>query len=84
MKNLIFRFRKRKKVKPYKVDTSQKGNDMLEETNALLKQILEELKAIREEVAPTRTKKVTHTANIDRKTIAECVTDGIQNALYGK
>ena len=139
MKNLIFRFRKRKKVKPYKVDTSQKGfeyvgiklsdeqfqdmcnlnlllandrkdipvfnmlvlmkvlgllpsemmrdnesddsgddiyerkfgkirrwvnlipqkgNDMLEETNALLKQILEELKAIREEVAPTRTKKV--------------------------
>ena len=25
MKNLIFRFRKRKKVKPYKVDTSQKG-----------------------------------------------------------
>ena len=30
---------------------------MLEETNALLKQILEELKAIRKEVAPTRTKK---------------------------
>ena len=57
---------------------------MVEETSALLKQILEELKAIREEVAPTRTKKVTHTANIDRKTIAECVTDGIQNALYGK
>ena len=28
--------------------------------------------------------KVTHTANIDGKTITECVTDGIQNALYGK
>lgn len=55
---------------------------MLEETNALLKQILEELKAIREEVAPTRTKKVTHTAiNIDGKTIAECVTDGISSAI---
>ena len=44
---------------------------MTEETNALLKQILEELKAIRKEVAPTRTKKVTHTANIYGKTIAE-------------
>lgn len=48
---------------------------MLEETNALLKQILEELKAIRKEVAPARTKKVTYTSNIDRKTISECVTD---------
>lgn len=54
---------------------------MLEETNALLKQILEELKAIREEVAPTRTKKVTHTANIDRKTITECVTSGVSSAI---
>lgn len=57
---------------------------MLEETNALLEQILEELKAIRKEVTPTRTKKVTHTANIDGETIVECVTDGIQNALYRK
>lgn len=57
---------------------------MLEETNALLKQILEELKAIRKEIVPTRTKKVTYTVNIDGKTITECVTDGIQNALYGK
>lgn len=57
---------------------------MLEETNALLEQILEELKAIRKEVTPTRTKKVTHTTNIDGETIVECVTDGIQNALYGK
>ena len=54
---------------------------MTEETNALLKQILEELKAIREEVAPTRTKKVTHTANIDGKTIVECVTDGVSSAI---
>lgn len=54
---------------------------MLEETNALLKQILEELKAIRKEVAPTRTKKVTHTANIDRKTITECVTSGVSSAI---
>ena len=53
----------------------------MEETNALLKQILEELKAIREEVAPTRMKKVTHTANIDRKTIAECVTSGVSSAI---
>lgn len=30
---------------------------MLEETNALIKQILEELKSIRKEIAPTRTKK---------------------------
>lgn len=29
----------------------------MEETNALLKQILEELKAIRKEIVPTRTKK---------------------------
>lgn len=57
---------------------------MLEETYALLKQILEELKAIRKEIAPTRTKKVTYTANIDGKTISKCITDGIQNALYGK
>lgn len=57
---------------------------MTEETNALLKQILEELKAIRKEIVPTRTKKVTHTVNIDGKTITECVADGIQNALYGK
>ena len=56
----------------------------MEETNTLLKQILEELKAIREEVVPKKRKKVTHTENIDGKTIAECVTDGIQNALYGK
>ena len=54
---------------------------MLEETNALLKQILEELKAIRKEVSPTRTKKVTHTANIDGKTIAECVTDGVSSEI---
>lgn len=54
---------------------------MLEETNALLKQILEELKAIREEVAPTRTKKVTYTANIDGKTIAKCITDGVSSAI---
>lgn len=54
---------------------------MLEETNALLKQILEELKAIRKEVAPTRTKKVTHTANIDGKTIIECVTSGVSSAI---
>ena len=57
---------------------------MTEETNALLKQILEELKAIREEVAPTRTIKVTHTVNIDGKTNTECYTDGNQNALNGK
>lgn len=54
---------------------------MLEEINALLKQILEELKAIREEVAPTRTKKVTHTANISGKTITECVTSGVSSAI---
>lgn len=54
---------------------------MMEETNALLKQILEELKAIRKEVAPTRTKKVTHTANIDGKTITECVADGVCSAI---
>ena len=54
---------------------------MLEETNALLKQILEELKAIRKEIAPTRTKKVTHTVNIDGKTITECVTDGVSSAI---
>ena len=53
----------------------------MEETNALLKQILEELKAIRKEVAPTRTKKETHTANIDGKTITECVTDGVSSAI---
>lgn len=53
----------------------------MEETNALLKQILEELKAIRKEIAPTRTKKVTHTANIDGKTITECVTSGISSAI---
>ena len=51
---------------------------MAEETNALLKQILEELKAIRKEIVPTRTKKVTHTAN---KTITECVTDGVSSAI---
>ncbi len=54
---------------------------MLEETNALLKQILEELKTIRKEVAPTRTKKVTHTANILGKTITECVTSGVSSAI---
>lgn len=54
---------------------------MLEETNALLKQILEELKAIRKEVAPARTKKVTHTANIFGKAITECVTDGVSSAI---
>lgn len=54
---------------------------MMEETNALLKQILEELKAIRKEAAPARTKKVTHTANIDGKTIVECVTDGVNSAI---
>ena len=54
---------------------------MLEETNALLKQILEELKAIRKEVAPARTIKVTHTANIDGKTIAEYVTSGVSSAI---
>lgn len=53
---------------------------MLEETNALLKQILEELKAIRKEIAPTRTKKVTHTAN-SGKAIAECVTSGVSSAI---
>ena len=42
---------------------------MTEETNTLLKKILEELKAIRKEVAPTRMKKVTHTANIAGETI---------------
>ena len=54
---------------------------MLEETNALLKQILEELKAIRKEAAPARTKKVTYTSNIDGKTIAECVTSGVSSAI---
>lgn len=54
---------------------------MAEETNALLKQILEELKAIRKEIVPTRTKKVTHTANIFGKTITECVTDGVSSAI---
>ena len=54
---------------------------MTEETNALLKQILEELKAIRKEIAPTRTKKVTHTANISGKTITECVTSGVSSAI---
>ncbi len=54
---------------------------MLEETNALLKQILEELKAIREEIAPTRTKKVTHTAKVSGKTITECVTSGVSSAI---
>lgn len=54
---------------------------MLEETNALLKQILEELKAIRKEITPTRTKKVTHTVNIDGKTITECVTSGVSSAI---
>ena len=54
---------------------------MAEETNALLKQILEELKAIRKEIVPTRTKKVTHTTNIDRKTITECVTSGVSSAI---
>ena len=54
---------------------------MLKETNALLKQILEELKAIRKEIAPTRTKKVTHTVNIDGKTITECVTSGVSSAI---
>lgn len=54
---------------------------MMEETNALLKQILEELKAIRKEAAPARTKKVTHTANIDGKTIIECVTDGVSSVI---
>jgi hypothetical protein len=54
---------------------------MVEETSALLKQILEELKAIRKEVAPTRTKKVTHTVNIDGKTITECVTSGVSSAI---
>ena len=55
---------------------------MLEETNALLKQILEELKAIRKEIAPTRTKKVTHTVNIDGKTITECgVSSAIQKSI---
>lgn len=54
---------------------------MTEETNALLKQILEELKAIRKEIVPTRKKKVTHTVNIDGKTITECVTDGVSSAI---
>lgn len=54
---------------------------MLEETNALLKQILEELKAVREEIAPTRTKKVTHTAKVNGKTITECVTSGVSSAI---
>ena len=54
---------------------------MLEETNALLKQILEEVKAIRKEVAPARTKKVTYTANIDGNTIAECVTSGVSSTI---
>ena len=54
---------------------------MMEETNALLKQILEELKAIREEIAPTRTKKVTHTAKVNRETITECVTSGVSSAI---
>lgn len=54
---------------------------MTEETNALLKQILEELKAIRKEIVPTRIKKVTHTVNIDGKTITECVTDGVSSAI---
>lgn len=53
----------------------------MKETNALLKQILEELKAIRKEVAPTTTKKVTHTANILGKTITECVTSGVSSAI---
>ena len=54
---------------------------MLEKTNALLKQILEELKVIRKEVTPTRTKKVTHTANISGKTITECVTSGVSSTI---
>ena len=54
---------------------------MLEETNALLKQILEELKSIRKEIVPIRTKKVTHTANISGKTITECVTSGVSSAI---
>ena len=54
---------------------------MLEETNALLEQILEELKAIRKEIAPTRTKKVTHTEKVNGKTITECVASGINSAV---
>mgnify|MGYP000034333582 CR=1 FL=1 len=54
---------------------------MTEATNAFLKQILEELKAIRKEIVPTRKKKVTHTVNIDGKTITECVTDGVSSAI---
>jgi hypothetical protein len=54
---------------------------MLEETNALLEQILEKLKAIRKEIAPTRTKKVTHTAKVNGKTITECVASGINSAV---
>lgn len=54
---------------------------MLEETNALLEQILEELKAIRKEIAPTRTKKVTHTSKVNGKTITECVASGINSAV---
>jgi hypothetical protein len=67
--------------KEIRSQTQQKGSNMTEETNALLKQILEELKAIRKEVAPTRTKKITHTANISGKTITECVTDGVSSAI---
>lgn len=39
------------------------------------------IEAKREEVAPTRTKKVTHTANILGKTITECVTSGVSSAI---
>ena len=45
------------------------------------KEILKKAKAIRKEVAPARTKKVTHTANISGKTITECVTDGVSSAI---
>ena len=47
----------------------------------LLKQILDELKAIRKEVAPEKRKKVTHTVKVDGKTITECVTSGINSAV---
>ena len=62
------------------IQMAMQGGDM-EETNVLLKQILEELKAIREEVTPKKRKKVTQTANIDGKTITECVTCGINSAI---
>lgn len=53
----------------------------MEDTNVLLNRILEELKAIREEITPTRMKKVTHTAKVNGKTITECVTSGVSSAI---